>query len=112
MIKSTRWSFLSISSICLATKVGVLPESVPEAGQIDRNPYTEVNYKLGCGLPFQKKCGTFSLANGCQNVNCFPYLDYDNELGIAVDINGGMKLIFDYCSQNTTNCVPTNLGRF
>ena len=114
IMKSTaqKWPFFLIMSLFLATRADALSNGTPQPGQKYRNPYTEVNYDLTCGLPFQTNCGTYSLEYGCRNVNCFPYLRYDNDFGIAVDINGGMTLVFDYCSRDTENCVPANLGMF
>ena len=103
-------SFLAIFTIFLV-RTDALSGGSPKAGTIYRNPYTEVDYELTCGLPNQNKCGEYSPSGGCQSTNCFPYLEYDNEFGIAVDINGGMKLVFDYCFKSTHDCVPANLGR-
>jgi len=107
-----KWSVWVTTSICLVVRVNALSGGAPKTGTVYRNPYTEVNYELTCGIPGQKKCGDYSSSKGCGSANCFPYLEYDNEFGIAVDINGGMKLVFDYCFKSIENCVPANLGRF
>ena len=106
------WSFLTVLSIFLSARVDAQSGGAPKTGTPYRNPYTEVNYKLTCGIPGQKNCGDYTPSNGCKSVNCFPYLEYNNKYGIAVDINGGMELVFDYCFKSTENCVPANLGKF
>ena len=108
-----KWSFLTVLVIFPAMKVDGLSGGAPKAGTVYRNPesiITEVNYDLTCGIPGQNNCGDYSSSKGCGSANCFPYLEYDNEYGIAVDINGGMRLVFDYCFKSTENCVPANLG--
>ena len=93
--------------------VGIFYIMVNSIDSIQRlNKETSANYELTCGIPGQKKCGDYSSSEGCGSANCFPYLEYDNEFGIEVDTNGGMKLVFDYCFKSIENCVPANLGRF
>ena len=105
-----KWSFLTVLSATIM-KINALSNGAPKAGTVYRNPYTEVDYELACGLS-DKQCGKYSSSTGCQKLNCFPYLKYDNEYGIAVDLNGGMTLVFDYCFKSTENCIPANLGSF
>ena len=105
-----KWSFLTVLSVTIL-RINALSGGAPKAGTVYRN-YTEVDYELACGLPGSPQCGKYSSSTGCQKLNCFPYLKYDNEYGIAVDINGGMTLVFDYCFKSTQNCVPANLGSF
>ena len=110
-LTARKWLFLIILSYSIATSACALSDEGFSPGQVSQNFYTEVDYELACGLPFQQNCGIYSPANGCQKMNCFPYLEYDNEFGIAVDVNGGMRFVFSFCSQNTENCVPAHLGR-
>ena len=108
-----KWSFFIFPSVLVAG-ITALSGGAPKTGTVYRNPYTEVDYQLSCGLPGDKnKCREYTSKEGCgNNLSCFPYLKYDNEYGIAVDINGGMKIVFDYCFKSTQNCVPANLGSF